>query len=156
MSLLLSFVAVVVSGAVFFTVGVTLCTHGIDSSVCIIAHVIDVDSAIAAISEQSSQAKNAAFGVNRVNRGIDVSVATQVMELDSAVAAISGQPVEAQAACASLLVANGFFFAAMKAVFAFSEILRAVLEDVKSQVRGLQSTDTNFFGFQCLLLSYTD
>ena len=63
------------------------------------------------------------------------SFVIQVMELDSAVAAISGQPVEAQAACASLLVANGFFFAAMKAVFAFPEILRAVLEDVKSQVQ---------------------
>ena len=56
------------------------------------------------------------------------------MELDSAVAAISGQAAQVQAACASLLVANGFFFAAMKAVFAFPDILRAVLEDVKSLI----------------------
>ena len=56
-------------------------------------------------------------------------------ELDSAIAAISGQSVRTQATCASLLAGNSFFFAAMKAVFAFQDVLRAVLMDVRSQVR---------------------
>ena len=70
-----------------------------------------------------------------------------MMELDSIVAAMTGQSAQTQATCASLMVAHGFFFAAMKAVFVFPEVLRAVLEDIKLQVnqfvskprRGLQS-----------------
>ena len=69
------------------------------------------------------------------------------MELDNIVAAMTGQSAQTQATCASLMVAHGFFFAAMKAVFVFPEVLRAVLEDIKLQVnqflskprRGLQS-----------------
>ena len=69
------------------------------------------------------------------------------MELDSIVAAMTGQSAQTQATCASLMVAHGFFFAAMKTVFVFPEVLRAVLEDIKLQVnqfvskprRGLQS-----------------
>ncbi len=56
------------------------------------------------------------------------------MELDSIVAAMTGQSAQTQATCASLMVAHGFFFAAMKAVFVFPEVLRAVLEDIKLQV----------------------
>jgi len=44
------------------------------------------------------------------------------------------QSAQTQATCASLMVAHGFFFAAMKAVFVFPEVLRAVLEDIKLQV----------------------
>ena len=58
----------------------------------------------------------------------------QVMDLDSLVAAISGQVAQTQATCASMLVANGFFFAAMKAVFVFPDILKAVLDDIQLQV----------------------
>ncbi len=58
----------------------------------------------------------------------------QVMELDSIVAAMIGQSAQTQATCASIMVAHGFFFAAMKAVFVFPEVLRAVLEDIKLQV----------------------
>lgn len=61
-------------------------------------------------------------------------VCSQVMELDSIVAAMTGQSAQTQATCASLMVAHGFFFAAMKAVFVFPEVLRAVLEDIKLQV----------------------
>ncbi len=56
------------------------------------------------------------------------------MELDSVVTSISGQSAQTQATCASFMVAGGFFFAAMKAVFTFPEVLQAVLEDIKLQV----------------------
>ncbi|KAL0041733.1 hypothetical protein WJX79_002608 [Trebouxia sp. C0005] len=58
----------------------------------------------------------------------------KVMELDNIVAAMTGQSAQTEATCASLMVAHGFFFAAMKAVFVFPEVLRAVLEDIKLQV----------------------
>ena len=56
------------------------------------------------------------------------------MELESMVSTISGQSAQTQASCASLMVAQGFFFAAMKAVFVFPEVLRAVLQDTHLQV----------------------
>lgn len=56
------------------------------------------------------------------------------MDLDSLVAAIAGQPAQTQASCASLMVANAFYFAAMKAVFVFPEVLKAVLDDIHLQV----------------------
>ena len=59
------------------------------------------------------------------------------MELDDMAATISGQSAQTQASLASLMVGNGFFFAAMKAVFVFPEVLRAVLEDIKAQVQTL-------------------
>ena len=67
-------------------------------------------------------------------------VSSQVMELDNIVAAMTGQSAQTQATCASLMVAHGFFFAAMKAVFVFPEVLRAVLEDIKLQVNQFVST----------------
>ena len=56
------------------------------------------------------------------------------MDLDSLVAAIAGQPAQTQASCASIMVANAFYFAAMKAVFVFPEVLKAVLDDIHLQV----------------------
>lgn len=58
----------------------------------------------------------------------------KVMDLDSLVAAIAGQPAQTQASCASLMVANAFYFAAMKAVFVFPEVLKAVLDVIHLQV----------------------
>lgn len=58
----------------------------------------------------------------------------QVMDMDSLVGAIAGQPAQTQASCASLMVANAFYFAAMKAVFVFPDILKAVLDDIHLQV----------------------
>ena len=55
-------------------------------------------------------------------------------ELDSIAAVISGQSVETQALCASLLVANNFFFIAMKATSSSYLVLKKVLEDIKLQV----------------------
>lgn len=59
----------------------------------------------------------------------------KVMDLDSLVAAISGQPAQTQASCASMMVANAFYFAAMKAVCVFPEVLKAVLDDIHLQVK---------------------
>lgn len=58
----------------------------------------------------------------------------KVVDLDSLVAAIAAQPAQTQACCASLMVANAFFFAAMKAVFMFPQVLAAVLDDIHLQV----------------------
>lgn len=58
----------------------------------------------------------------------------KVVDLDSLVAAIAAQPAQTQASCASLLVAHAFFFAAMKAVFMFPQVLKAVLDDIHLQV----------------------
>lgn len=57
-----------------------------------------------------------------------------MVDLESLVTAISAQPAQTQASCASMMVANGFFFAAMKAVFVFPDVLKAVLEDIQLQV----------------------
>lgn len=61
-------------------------------------------------------------------------VVVKVVDLDSLVAAIVGQPPQTQASCASLMVANAFFFSAMKAVFVSPEVLKAVLDDIHLQV----------------------
>lgn len=58
----------------------------------------------------------------------------KVMDMDSLVGAIAGQPAQTQASCASLMVAHAFYFAAMKAVFVFPDILKAVLDDIHLQV----------------------
>ena len=69
-----------------------------------------------------------------VCRQYHLIMCVQVIELDSIAAVISGQSVHTQEVCASLMVANKFFFSAMKATSSSYLLLKKVLEDIKLQV----------------------
>lgn len=57
-----------------------------------------------------------------------------MLELDSVVAMILETSTETQGLCASWMVANSFFFSAMKATSGTPSGLIKVLEDIKLQV----------------------
>lgn len=57
-----------------------------------------------------------------------------VTELDSTVAAVAGQSAQSQAAYAASLIAQQYYFAAMKATFTHPQVLSRVLQDVQQQV----------------------
>ena len=57
-----------------------------------------------------------------------------VTELDSTVSAVTGQSAQSQAAYAESLIAQQYYFAAMKATFTHSQVLSRVLQDVQQQV----------------------
>ena len=60
--------------------------------------------------------------------------AVTVTELDNAVAAVSAQPAPIQAGYAAELIAQQYYFAAMKATFTQPQILSRVLQDIQQQV----------------------
>lgn len=60
--------------------------------------------------------------------------AVTVTELDNAVAAVSAQPAPIQAGYAAELIAQQYYFAAMKATFTQPQILSRVLRDIQQQV----------------------
>lgn len=60
-----------------------------------------------------------------------------VTDLDSMVAALAEQPAQSQAAFAGELIAQHYYFAAMKAAFPSPPVLSTVLQNIKQQVSGI-------------------
>ena len=82
-----------------------------------------------------------------------------VTELDSTVAAVAGQSAQSQAAYAASLIAQQYYFAAMKATFTHPQVLSRVLQDVQQQVSvvsdlNAMESSLNYCGVHSVLMIY--